>query len=110
MGKRYFHLGKMQVKKKGKTTVRISRSTLPSGNELALVTDLPDTVTTEELADLYYQRWEIEKKYNTLKNKMKFEGVTAQGTFDVIKAYLQKIKRYAKQMDENCQFYFGVIY
>ena len=55
------------MKKKGKTTVRISRSTLPSGNELALVTDLPDTVTTEELADLYYQRWEIEKKYHTLK-------------------------------------------
>ena len=60
--KRYGHM-----KKKGKTTVRISRSTLPSGNELALVTDLPDTVTTEELADLYYQRWEIEKKYHTLK-------------------------------------------
>ncbi len=52
---------------KGKTAVRISRTTLPSGNELALVTDLPDTVTTEELADLYYQRWEIEKKYHTLK-------------------------------------------
>ena len=53
------------MKKKGKTTIRISRATLPCGNELALVTDLPDTVTTEELADLYYQRWEIEKKYQT---------------------------------------------
>ncbi len=61
---RYEHL-----KKKGKTTVRISKSTLPSGNELALVTDLPDTIATEDLADLYYQRWEIEKKYHTLKIK-----------------------------------------
>ena len=62
---RYEHM-----KKKGKTTVGISRSTLPSENELALVTDLPDTIAAEELAGLYYQRWEIEKKYHTLKNKI----------------------------------------
>lgn len=42
--------------------------------------------------------------------ELKLEGGTSQGTLDVIKADLQKIKRYAKQMDENCQFYFGVIY
>ena len=58
-----------QMQKKGSTLVRISKSTLPSGNELALMTDLPDTITAEELADLYYQRWEIEKKYNTLKKQ-----------------------------------------
>ena len=69
-----------QMQKKGSTLVRISKSTLPSGNELALMTDLPDTITAEELADLYYQRWEIEKKYNTLKNKMKFESVTGKAT------------------------------
>ena len=58
-----------QMQKKGSTLVRISKSTLSSGNELALMTDLPDTITAEELADLYYQRWEIEKKYNTLKKQ-----------------------------------------
>lgn len=42
--------------------------------------------------------------------ELKFEGGTAQDTLDVIKADLQKMKRYAMQMDENCQFYFGVIY
>lgn len=42
--------------------------------------------------------------------ELKFEGGTAQGTLDVIKADLQKLKQYAKQMDEYCQFYFGVIY
>ena len=68
------------MKKKGKTAVRIARSTLPSGNELALVTDLPDTVAAKELAGLYYQRWEIEKKYHTLKNKMKFESVTGKSS------------------------------
>lgn len=42
--------------------------------------------------------------------ELKFEGGVSQGTVDVIKADLQKMKRYAKQMNENCQFYFGVIY
>ncbi len=51
---RYAHM-----KKKGETWVRISRSALPSGNELSLMTNLPDRVASEELADLYYQRWEI---------------------------------------------------
>ena len=42
--------------------------------------------------------------------ELKFEGGTAQGTVEVIKADLQKMKRYAKQLDENCQCYFGIIY
>lgn len=42
--------------------------------------------------------------------ELKFDGGTAQGTTDVIKYDLQKLKHYAKQMDESCQFYFGVIY
>ncbi len=42
--------------------------------------------------------------------ELKFEGGTAQGTQDVIKADLQKLKRYAGQTGEGCQLYFGVIY
>ncbi len=64
-----------QRKKKGEMLVRISRTTLPCGNELARMTDLLDTITAKELTDFYYQRWEMEKKYHTLKNKMKFESV-----------------------------------
>ena len=91
---RYVHM-----KKKGKTTVRISRSTLPSGNELALVADLPDTVTTEDLADLYYQRWEIEKKYHTLKNKMKFESVTGKASVYVYQDFWAQILVYNMVQD-----------
>jgi len=86
---RYEHM-----KKKGKTAVRISRSTLPSGNELALVTDLPDTVAAKELAGLYYQRWEIEKKYHTLKNKMKFEGVTGKSSVYVYQDFWAQVLVY----------------
>ncbi len=91
---RYEHL-----KKKGETIVRISRSTLPSGNELALMTDLPDTVTTEELADLYYQRWEIEKKYHTLKNKMKFKSVTGKASVYVYQDFWAQVLVYNMVQD-----------
>lgn len=82
------------MKKKGKTAVRISRSTLPSGNELTLATNLPTTVTTEDLTDLYYQRWEIEKKYHTLKNKMKFESVTGKASVYVYQDFWAQILVY----------------
>ena len=48
-------------KKEKETLVRISKSTLPSGNELVLMTDLNEEINTKELANLYYQRWKIEK-------------------------------------------------
>ena len=44
------------------------------------MTNLPFDISQKELADLYFQRWEIEKKYHTLKNKMKFESVTGKST------------------------------
>ena len=87
------------MKKKGETIVRISRAALPSGNELALMTDLPDTVTREELADLYYQRWEIEKKYHTLKNKMKFESVTGKASVYVYQDFWAQVLVYNMVQD-----------
>lgn len=42
--------------------------------------------------------------------ELKFEGGSSQGTLDVIKADLQKMKRYAKRLDEECLVYFGIIY
>ena len=42
--------------------------------------------------------------------ELKFESGTSQGTLDVIKADLQKLRRYAQQMNQSCQFYFGIIY
>lgn len=91
---RYEHM-----KKKGKTLVRISKSILPSGNELALMTNLPDTIATEELADLYYQRWGIEKKYHTLKNKMKFECVTGKASVYVYQDFWAQILVYNMVQD-----------
>lgn len=88
-----------QIKEKVETEVRISKSTLPSGNELALMTDLLDTITAEELADLYYQRWEIEKKYHTLKNKMKFESVTGKASIYVYQDFWAQVLVYNRVQD-----------
>lgn len=88
-----------RMKQKGETTVRISKSTLPSGNELALMTDLPDTVAAEELAELYCQRWEIEKKYHTLKNKMKFESVTGKASVYVYQDFWSQVLVYNMVQD-----------
>ncbi|SCI85293.1 Transposase [uncultured Roseburia sp.] len=83
-----------EMKRKEETIARILKSTLPSGNELVLMTNLPDTIAAEELADLYYQRWEIEKKYHTLKNKMKFESVTGKASVYVYQDFWSQVLVY----------------
>ena len=82
------------MKEKGKTQVRISVSELPSGKDLTLMTNLPTEITPRQLSDLYYQRWEIEKKYHTLKNKMKFESVTGKSTIYVYQDFWSQILVY----------------
>lgn len=69
-----------ELKTKEYTTARIICSRLPSCNEIALMTNLPFEISCEEIENLYYKRWEIEKKYHTLKNKMKFESITGKAT------------------------------
>lgn len=87
------------MKEKGKTQVRISVSELPFGKDLALMTNLPTEITAEQLSDLYYQRWEIEKKYHTLKNKMKFESVTGKSTIYVYQDFWSQILVYNRIQD-----------
>ena len=87
------------MKEKGNTAVRILKSSLPSGQELALMTDLPEKFTLSEITDLYYQRWEIEKKYNTLKNKMKFESITGKASIYVYQDFYAQILVYNMVQD-----------
>lgn len=44
------------------------------------MTNLPFEFSQEQLQDLSYQSLEIEKKYHTLKNKMKFESIAGKST------------------------------
>lgn len=54
-----------RMKEKEYTNPRIMTSMLPFGNELALMTNLSFKFSQKQLDDLYYKKWEIEKKYHT---------------------------------------------
>ncbi len=48
----------------------------------------------KEIENLYFKRWEIEKKYHTLKNKMKFESITGEATLYVYQDFWAQIVIY----------------
>lgn len=87
------------MKEKANTHTRIVTSTLPSGKELALMTNLPFEISQKELEDLYYQKGEREKKYHTLKNKIKFESVTGKSTIYVDQDFRAQVLVYNMMQD-----------
>lgn len=87
------------MKEKARTNTRITTSLLPSGKEMALMTNLPFEISQKQLEDLYYQRWEIEKKYHTLKNKMKFESVAGKSTIYVDQDFRAQVLVYNMLQD-----------
>ena len=79
------------IKEKQETHTRISNIILPSGKNLTLMTSLSYSTSKEALQELYYQRWEIEKKYHTLKNKLKLESVTGKSSIYVYQDFYAQI-------------------
>jgi hypothetical protein len=65
---------------KGETHARILKMKFKGGEEGALITNLGEEYRGEEIRELYRKRWDIEEKYHTLKNKMKFESVTGKAS------------------------------
>jgi hypothetical protein len=57
--------------------VRIVKTKLGNGESAAFVTNLKEG-SAGDIKRLYRKRWSIEKKYHTLKNKLKFESVTGK--------------------------------
>jgi hypothetical protein len=76
------------------TDTRIIESTLVSGSQITFMTNLPRTFVKDEIQALYLKRWEIEKKYHTLKNKMKFESVTGKATLYVYQDFWAQVVVY----------------
>ena len=48
----------------------------------------------EEIESLHFKRWEIKKKYHTLKNKMRLESVTGKATLYIYKDFRAQIVVY----------------
>lgn len=91
---RYEHM-----KEKKETFTRMIKRQLPSGQEWIFITNLPNTFTSQQIQNLYYQRWEIEKKYHTLKNKMKLESVTGKSSIYVYQDFYAQILVYNMMQD-----------
>ena len=59
--------------------VRIVKLELPTGETEVLVTNVGrNQLKKSEFRELYFKRWPIETKYNTLKNKLKLENFSGR--------------------------------
>jgi hypothetical protein len=69
---------------KGFTKARIVETGIGKGKSgWTFITNLGGEYSTEEIGSLYWKRWNIEKKFHTLKNKMKFESNTGKASIYV---------------------------
>jgi hypothetical protein len=59
--------------------VRVFNITLPSGEKEILITNLQSKhLKYKEAADLYFERWGIESKFDNVKNKLKLENMSGR--------------------------------
>ena len=73
-------------------TVRVLVLTLDSGEKEILVTNLEDEyLHYDEAADLYFKRWAIESKYNSLKNKLELENMSGRRPVTVYQDFWAKL-------------------
>ena len=63
--------------------MRVIVLSLPNGSKEYLITNITDSsFTSEEFGKIYKMRWEIETKYDDLKNKLQIENFS--GTSDIV--------------------------
>lgn len=69
---RFFHNGKSYK-------VRVFNLTLSNGEKELLVTNLPSKhIKYKEAAELYFSRWKIEIRFDSLKNKLELENMSGR--------------------------------
>lgn len=68
--------------------IRVVKFRLPSGEIETLITDLPqDTFETTDFQTLYFKRWPIETRYDTLKIKLQLENFTGKTVLSVFQDF-----------------------
>jgi hypothetical protein len=73
-------------------TVTVFCIILDSGEKEILVTNLEDEyLTYDEAADLYFKRWAIESKFNSLKNKLELENMSGRRPITVYQDFWAKL-------------------
>jgi hypothetical protein len=72
--------------------VRVFNITLPSGEKEILVTNLPGKyLKRKEAADLYFKRWRIEVKFDSLKNKLELENMSGRRVVTTFQDFYAKL-------------------
>ncbi|WP_086348706.1 IS4 family transposase [Candidatus Enterococcus clewellii] len=67
---------------------RMIQLPLENGQMNVFMTNLPATITREEILELYKKRWAIEKLWQTVKNKLKIEQVSGKSPVCVYQDFL----------------------
>jgi hypothetical protein len=99
--RRKFHKDFDLVEKKEKVTfshdgkeytVRVFNITLDSGEKEILVTNVPKKdLKYKEAAELYFKRWAIETKFNSLKNKLELENMSGRRVVTTFQDFWAKL-------------------
>ena len=72
--------------------VRVFKITLDSGEEEILVTNLPSAdLSRREVGELYFKRWGIEVKFDSLKNKLELENWSGRRPVTVYQDFWAKL-------------------
>jgi hypothetical protein len=72
--------------------VRVFKITLESGEEEILVSNLPNyDLTRREAGELYFKRWGIETKFDSLKNKLELENWSGRRSVTVYQDFWAKL-------------------
>jgi len=75
-----------------KYKVRVFKITLDSGEEEILATNLPNSdLSRKEVGELYFKRWKIETKFDSLKNKLELENWSGRRKITVEQDFWAKL-------------------
>ena len=93
------HIKDLKLKEKllkmEKINLRVTKITLPNGEEEHLISNLDkETFTYNDLKDLYNLRWGIEVSFDTLKNLLQIEKVSGYSEIAVKQDYFSQILAY----------------
>ena len=84
-----------ELKKLKKVKTRIIKTIIPSGEEEHLATNISkEELSEKEARELYYGRWEIEKAFDIIKNKVKIENFTSHKVIGVEQDFYSQMLLY----------------
>jgi IS4 transposase len=89
----------LELVEKRFTKARIIETDIGKKKKWTFITNLPKTINGKDIANLYWKRWEIEKKFHTLKNKMKFESNTGKASIYVRQDFWSQVFVYNMVQD-----------